>query len=219
MCKLNLSLQKRVLTGLKLNFFTGIAILLAFSAKAQLPGQLPVNLKIFKASAVNSKQVKVFWTTEYEKDNGYFDIERSADGVNFSIVGRVPGINNNGHLTDYTFFDNQSMSGISFYRLKQVDIDGKFSFSPIERVRNAETGHSADIYPNPASGASFNINLLKNIPGTIDVLVYDHVGRLKLQQQFGNNNTITVNHHLSAGIYTVKITGKELSSTRQLVIQ
>jgi len=219
MCKLNLSLQKWVLTGLKLNVFMAITLLLAFSAKAQLPGQLPVNLKIFKASAVNSKQVKVFWTTEYEKDNGYFDIERSADGVNFNQVGRVVGVNNNGHLTDYTFFDNQSMTGISFYRLKQVDIDGKFSYSPIERVRNADTGHSADIYPNPASGASFNINLLKNIPGIIDVLVYDQAGRLKFQQQYGNNNTITVNHHLSAGIYTVKITGKEFSSNRQLVIR
>jgi len=219
MCKLNLSLQKKLLTGLKLNVITAIAIMLALSAKAQLPGQLPVNLKIFKASAVNSKQVKVFWTTEYEKDNGYFDIERSADGVNFNQVGRVAGVNNNGHLTDYTFYDNQSMSGISFYRLKQVDIDGKFTYSPIERVRNADTGHSADIYPNPAPGASFNINLLKNIPGAINVLVYDHVGRLKFQQQYGNSNTITVNHHLSAGMYTVKITGKELSSTSQLVIQ
>ena len=136
MCTLNLGIKKWVLTNLKLNFITCLVLLFSFATKAQLPGQLPVNLKIFKAKAENSNKVKVFWTTAYEKDNGYFDIQRSADGVIFTSIGRVPGVNHSGILTDYIFYDNNSLKGISFYRLKQVDVDGKFSYSPIERVRN-----------------------------------------------------------------------------------
>lgn len=220
MSTLNLSIQNWVLTNLKLIFITCLVFLFVFSAKAQTPaGQLPVNLKTFKARAENNNKVKVFWTTAYEKDNGYFDIERSANGVNFTMVGRIPGVNHSGILTDYTFYDNNSLKGISFYRLKQVDVDGKFSYSPIERVRNSETDHSVDVYPNPSVGREFKINLLKNVPGSIDVTVFDLSGRLKLQQQFNDNNTITITHNLAAGTYHIKISGKEFTETRKLIIQ
>ncbi|MEO6540676.1 MAG: hypothetical protein ABIN74_06795, partial [Ferruginibacter sp.] len=189
----HLSIQKWGLHNLKLIIIACLAVLFAFSAGAQapLPGQLPVNLKIFKARAEENNKVKVFWTTAYEKDNAYFDIERSSDGVNFTPVGRVPGKNSNGILTDYIFIDFQSMKGISFYRLKQVDEDTKYSYSPIERVRNSDTDVSVDIFPNPVQGAEFKIDLYTKIPGTIEVLVYDQSGRLQLKQQFSNDNVLT----------------------------
>ncbi|MEO7307500.1 MAG: T9SS type A sorting domain-containing protein [Ferruginibacter sp.] len=216
----DLCIQKWVLTNLKLIIITCLAILFAFSIKAQaLPGQLPVNLKTFKARAEDNNKVKVFWTTAYEKNNAYFDIERSSDGVNFTLVGRVAGVNNNGVLTDYIFYDYHSMKGISFYRLKQVDVDLKFSYSPIERVRNFDTDVSIDVFPNPVPGTEFKIDLLKKIPGNIDVLVFDESGRLQIKQQFSNDNVLTINHHLPAGMYTIKITAKEFNSTRKLVIR
>ena len=214
-----LNIQKRVLTTLKLHVITCLAVLFTFSAYAQLPGQLPVNLKAFKARAESNNKVKVFWTTEYEKDNGYFNIERSADAVNFTVVGRVAGVNNNGILTDYIFYDTHSLKGISFYRLKQVDIDTRFSYSPIERVKNSESDNSFDVYPNPATGTAFNINVLKNITENVDILVYDNIGRLQLKQQCNNNNTIIVNHHLPAGTYTIKINDKAFTATKKLLIQ
>ncbi len=219
MSLLNLNIQKWVLTNLKFNFITCLVILVAFSAPAQLPGQLPVNLKAFKARAENNDKVKVFWTTEYEKDNGFFDIERSTDAVNFTLVGSVAGVNRNGHLTDYIFYDKHAIKGISFYRLKQVDVDRKFSYSPIERVRNADTDNSFDVYPNPALGNEFKVNLLKNVPGAVDVLIFDLGGRLQMKQQFSNNNTFSVNHDLPAGVYTVKIAGKAFAATKKLVLQ
>ena len=221
MSLLNLSIQKWVLTNLKLISLVCLAVLFSFSSKAQapLPGQLPVNLKAFKARAEDNNKVKVFWTTAYEKDNAYFDIERSSDGVNFIPVGRVPGVNSSGILTDYIYYDHQAMKGISFYRLKQVDVDTKYTYSPIERVRNADTDNSIDVFPNPVPGTEFKIDLLKKIPGTIDVLVYDQSGRLQLQQQFSNDNVLTINHHLPAGLYTIKITAKEFNITKKLVIE
>lgn len=214
-----LIIKKWVLTKLKLHLIFSLAVLFSFSANAQLPGQLPVNLKAFKARAETNNKVKVCWTTEYEKDNGYFDIDRSADGINFTKAGRVMGVNNNGILTDYTFYDIHSMKGISFYRLKQVDVDGNFSYSPIERVKNSETDNSFDVYPNPASGNAFNINVFKNITAGIEILVYDNSGRLQLKQQCNNNNTITINHHLAAGTYSIKLNDKAYEVTKKLLIQ
>lgn len=219
MFTLNFSIPKRVFTNLKFISITCLAVLLAFTANAQLPGQLPVNLKAFKARAESSNKVQVFWTTEYEKDNGYFNIERSEDGTNFKVVGRVAGVNSHGILTDYTFYDNNCLKGISFYRLKQVDIDTKFSYSPIERVKNAAVTNSFDVYPNPATGNTFKINVLKNTTDNIDVMIFDQCGRLQLKQQFSNNNTNNINHHLPAGMYTLKITGKEFTETKKLVIR
>lgn len=210
--------KERVLTCLKFSCITCLIILFAFSARAQSPGQLPVNLKIFKAGIENKNTVKVFWTTSYEKDNGYFDIERSVDGANFFRIGRVAGVNRSGILTDYIFYDNSALKGISYYRLKQVDVDLKYTYSPIERVRNLDTDNSTVFYPNPATGSEFKIDLVKNIAGVIDVMVFDLSGRLQLQQQFSNTSTLSIRHHLPAGIYTVKIFAGDLAVTRKLVI-
>lgn len=221
MSLLHLSIRKWILSGLKLVFITSLFSIVSLTSKAQLPGQLPVNLKAFKARTETNNSVKVFWTTLYERDNGYFEIQRSADGVNFTPVARIAGVNMNGITTDYFFIDSLPLKGISFYRLKQLDLvyDDRFSYSPIERVRSAEALVSFDLFPNPAPGPEFKISLLKNVPGNIDVLVFDQSGRLWLQQQFSNNNSITVYHQLKAGLYNVKITCKEFTETRKIIIQ
>jgi hypothetical protein len=221
MSLLRLSICNWILSGLKLIFVISLLFAISLTSEAQLPGQLPVNLKIFKARTETNNRVKIFWTTLYEKDNGYFEIQRSADAVNFTPVARIAGVNINGINTDYFFIDSLPLKGISFYRLKQLDpiYDDRFSYSPIERVRNGEAMGSFDIFPNPAPGTRFKISFLKNVPGNIDVMVFDQSGRLRLQQQFSNNNSVTVYHQLKAGLYNVKITCKEFTETRKIIIQ
>ncbi len=211
--------RKSFVASLRSVLIIFIAFLFTYSAAAQLQGQLPVNLKEFKARAESNNKVKVFWTTEYEKDNAYFDIERSADGMNFTSVGKVPGVNYHGHLTDYFFYDPFPLKAISYYRLKQVDVDGKFNYSPIERVKISDRDNSFDIFPNPPAGREFKIDLLKHVPGNIDVMVFDAAGSLRLQQRYSTNSMVTVLHNLPAGIYTVKVSGKEFSAAKKLVIQ
>lgn len=213
------STRKSFVASLKFLLTSSLAILLAFSANAQLPGQLPVNLKTFKAMVETSNKVKIFWTTEYEKDNAYFNIEISTDGINFTNVGKVPGVNYHGHLTDYTFYDPHPLKGISYYRLKQVDVDGKFSYSPIERVKISDIDHSFDLFPNPVAGREFRIDVLKNVPGNIDLAVFDAGGSLRLQRQYAGNSIVTVTHNLPAGIYTVQITGTAFKASKKMIIQ
>ena len=76
-----------------------------------------------------------------------------------------------------------------------------------------------DIFPNPASGNVFNINITGTIRGTIDVQIFDMNGRLHLQQKFNSNNNIIVNHKLPSGTYMIKITGEGLEESKKLVIK
>jgi Secretion system C-terminal sorting domain len=197
-----------------------IGLLLFFNiAMAQVQGQLPVNLKIFKARSENNTRVKVFWTTEYEKDNAYFDIERSVNGIHFSATGRVPGVNYYGILTDYFFYDVHPLNGISYYRLKQVDVDGAFNYSPIVKVSIADKDNSFDIFPNPAAGRHFRVDLLKAVPGTIDLAIFDASGKLRFRQQYSTGAAIIVVHWLTPGMYTVSISGKDFKAAKKLLLQ
>ena len=110
---------------------------------------LPVNLVHFGASPVNG-DVLLEWTTASETNNDYFSIESSKDAVNFSEIGRVSGGGNSNSTINYRSFDYTPHSGVSYYRLKQVDYDGKFMYSNIEVV-NLPTLWETDmvISPNP----------------------------------------------------------------------
>lgn len=179
---------------------------------------LPVNIVSFKAKAENNDKVKISWTTSYENDNSFFDIQRSSDGLNFSTIGTTPGKNNSNSLQDYTFYDNMPIKGISFYRLKQVDVDAKSTYSRIERINISDSKNNVDIYPNPVIGNNFSINLRKEIVGVIDIKIYDMKGSLLFLQQSSGANTILVNHQLPKGIYTVKISSNEFVENKKIVI-
>ncbi len=109
-------------------------------------GSLPVRLTYFGAelfSDNNSKRVLCSWITAEEVNNDYFIIERSEDGVNFSDIGKIKGSGNSKTVHRYSYNDNlnntlQNSSYQLFYRLKQVDFDGAFTFSEIITVNSNE---------------------------------------------------------------------------------
>jgi Concanavalin A-like lectin/glucanases superfamily/Secretion system C-terminal sorting domain/Calcineurin-like phosphoesterase len=182
-------------------------------------GPLPVTLTNFKAVAKNNTSVKINWSTTNETNNSFFEIQRSRDGKDFTSIGTVPGTNNAGIVQQYEFYDYQPLMGSSFYRLKQVDINSSSVYSEIERVTISNFKKSVDLYPNPAAGKSFTIALNGNTPDIFYIKIFDNNGQLLLQREVNGIRTLTVNHQLSKGTYTVKITGKQLNETKKLVIQ
>ncbi|MGB3006041.1 MAG: LamG-like jellyroll fold domain-containing protein [Chitinophagaceae bacterium] len=188
-----------------------------FTTPANSP--LPVNIISFKAKAENNSSVKINWTTTYERDNSHFEIQRSVDAINYTTIGTTQGVNNSNTLQNYTFNDNLPLKGISFYRLKQIDLDNRSTLSKVERVNISNTKNNIDLYPNPVSGNSFSINLQDEIHGTIDIRIFDIKGVLMIHQQFNGANTFTVNHQLAKGIYSVNITGRGFTETKKLIVQ
>ncbi len=108
---------------------------------------LPVTLVYFTAQAEGG-EVVLSWETATETNNDYFVIERSADGVSWKDLTRVTGQGNSGRSADYTSDDEAPLRGESFYRLRQVDLDGRVTYSPVVAVNIGTV--TLSIYPNPA---------------------------------------------------------------------
>jgi hypothetical protein len=95
--------------------------------------ELPIELLYFNAFPKNG-WVELNWATASELNNNYFTVERSADGFNWEEVLQTPGAGTTTLQSNYTKFDTRPLSGLSYYRLKQTDMDGKFSYSNIVSV-------------------------------------------------------------------------------------
>jgi len=112
---------------------------------------LPVELIHFAATSIGNKQVQLTWTTATENNNHYFEVQRSMDGKNFVVIGKVMGNGTSNTLIEYDFTDNYPSAGRMYYRLKQVDFDGIFQFSKLVKVDIDKVMTELEIYPNPAA--------------------------------------------------------------------
>lgn len=110
---------------------------------------LPVELLNLTATPL-SKTVQLNWQTASEKDASHFDIERSREGKTFTKIGQVKAVGQSVALLNYTFMDEMPSSGVNYYRLRQVDREGKEKLSNIVSTisQNPIKLHT---YPNPVS--------------------------------------------------------------------
>ena len=110
---------------------------------------LPVQLFTFTAQKAD-QTVLINWKTAQEQNSDRFEIERSTDGNSFKTIGSVAAIGNTHTITSYSFTDTQPFKGSNFYRLKQMDKDGAFTYSKVVSVYFDKL-EKLFIYPNPAS--------------------------------------------------------------------
>lgn len=112
---------------------------------------LPIELTYFNAQAIERDLVQLTWETAIEHNNEYFNIERSPDGKSFRSIARVKSQGESDTPKFYESFDKAPLRGTSYYRLKQVDYNGKTTYSEIQSVYiEDERMASIKIYPNPA---------------------------------------------------------------------
>jgi Zn-dependent metalloprotease len=123
---------------------------------------LPVELLDFKAITRGDLSV-LSWATASEIQSDYFEIQRSVDGRMWENIGKVNGSGYSITPLDYVFVDKQPRKGLNYYRLKVVDLDGSFVFSPVETVRFEEGGHMV-VSPNPF-GRSLEVSLPSGVEG------------------------------------------------------
>ena len=164
---------------------------------------LPINLLEFTATNVNNQQVQLNWTTETETNNKTFGIERSADGVTYTIIGQVPGAINSSTALSYAWADDAPAKGKNFYRLQQVDLDGNSSYSNVNVV---EIGGvlKLSVYPNPVKDVLTILN-----PGGLtirEIVVYNTSGVVLSKLAPSSTGTVRVSAGgWAAGLYLVKV--------------
>jgi len=182
---------------------------------------LSVQLTSFNGEC-NKSQQKLSWSTASEINNDYFTIEGSLDGIEFYTLDRITGAGNKNTQTNYNWTD-YTISNLTsrYYRLKQNDFDGIYTYSPIIFNNCKKTKGDILIYPNPFS-KELNIVLSQesNSEETV-ILIYDHLGRLvyeKLKKNTQNIN-IKIPDQLPNGIYTLKINTDFSSYSKKLFKQ
>jgi Secretion system C-terminal sorting domain len=160
---------------------------------------LPIELTTFTAKSNNST-INLAWQTATEKNNSHFDIERSANGKEWSKIGMVKGNGTSQQKIDYRFTDEGSLSILNYYRLKQVDFDGQFNYSPVVTAV-AGKGKLKGIFPNPTAD---KVTLIGNDLTNDDVVtIFDLNGRsVKTQKVSGSQIDVS---DLSKGFYILSI--------------
>jgi hypothetical protein len=116
---------------------------------------LPVHLVSFSAQYVDG-QVQLKWQSSAEENTSHFEVEKSADGKNFTPVLTKKAQGNSSSLVSYNATHNRPYNGTSYYRLKMVDLDGTFEYSKLAVV-SAEATLVVRAYPNPSKGNGVNI--------------------------------------------------------------
>ncbi|MFM8834848.1 MAG: T9SS type A sorting domain-containing protein, partial [Cytophagales bacterium] len=138
---------------------------------------LPVELVSFSASSSNGV-VQLFWKTASELNNESFTIERSRAGEKFEDVQTIKGMGTTPTATNYTAQDVTPYTGISYYRLRQKDFDGRTSYSNVVSVSVSDTG-GWSVLPNPSDGSFFTIKLWeKEIGKSAAVELRNNAGQL-----------------------------------------
>lgn len=167
------------------------------TATALINCALPVKFTSFNTEAKCS-DVSLKWTTANEANNKEFVIQKSKDGINFSDV---ISIKPNSSM-EYSFIENKLENGIYFFRIKQVDFDGKFSFSKLNKVDVNCSSNVLTVYPNPTVNNLY-VSIPKNEKGAVFVL--DISGKVLIKKDVIANGNIEINvSNLVAGIYMLE---------------
>jgi hypothetical protein len=171
---------------------------------------LPIVLNSFTAILENNQSLLSF-TTATEKNNDYFAIERSSDGRTFTQIGAIKGAGTTLTPQDYTYTDEKPLRGINFYRLKQVDFDGQFSYSPVVSVVFGKVGNVV-LYPTPTT-STMNVRLEEAFQTEANWQIIDLMGRIITEGIFPAEQTDTQIPvgTLSEGNYVLRVTaGQEV---------
>lgn len=177
---------------------------------------LPVELLTFEADA-SDRTVKLDWATASEAGSAHFVVQRSTDGENFVSIGQVAGAGTSFTTIEYGFEDPQPIVGTNYYRLKQVDTDGSFSYSDVATVNFGSALVAGTPFPNPTDG-TVNVLVNANVDGQVRAEVIDASGRAvhrEAQTIVRGTNTIGMDlGGLKPGTYMLTLLGEDGTLTR-----
>ncbi len=169
---------------------------------------LPIELVLFTGHSEGTIN-KLICETLTETNNDYFALERSADGMNFKAFAKVQGAGNSVERIDYSTYDYEPFSGITYYRLKQTDFNGDYWYSDIIALENGLDNIAvANLGPNP-SNDFVNFDFTSPLKGNLHVQIFAYTGQMVMDKLVaageGKSRIITPVAELAKGIYSMRI--------------
>lgn len=188
-------------------------------ASSTMANPLPIELLYFSARP-NGKVVDLHWATASEKNNDYFTIERSRDGLRFEPLLRMPGAGTTSEPQTYVAVDAQPLPGLAYYRLRQTDYDGTFSYSHIVAVQmplDSDKGFA--VYPNPVSEGAFWLDTGVELPGLRWRLLNSMGQAMPVAPQLQGSRLQFNTQGLPAGVYFLEVQHEGTAQSFKLVLR
>ena len=180
---------------------------------------LPVVLVQLLATRNSDGSIKVSWATAQEQNSSYYDIERSSDQAGWAKIGSVKAKGYASTTSNYSFNDNAPLDAVGYYRLKMVDLDGKFTYSKTVSVTDNKSKVPLVIYSNPFRDQirmKVNVSRSQNLIMTVT----DMMGKTYLSQsihaQSGDNMVNLIPQLSASGMYILRIHGDSYDQTVKL---
>jgi hypothetical protein len=177
---------------------------------------LPLTLTSFNG-ALNNNSVQLNWSSAQEENLDKYIVEKSTDAINWQTLSTVKAAGNSNSAREYNLVDPNAAQ-INYYRLKQVDLNGNFTYSQIIRIRsNAKEKTGIMLYPNPViNNATVTIN--SENKQAAHIKLYNQFGmqlnHLQRQLIAGSNNIpIPGLHTLPAGTYIIVVEDEKFNKT------
>lgn len=164
---------------------------------------LPISLTTFTAKPIN-ETILLNWKTISEKNNKYFEVQRSADGKSYTSITTLDGAGNSDTEKSYSFTDENPYAGTNYYKLIQYDIDGKSTPKIISVDSNLD---KAQVFVS-SSGSSVDLNITSPNSAKATLYLYDLEGNRISEKAFGLSkgmNTFSFAEALSPGVYFVSL--------------
>ena len=185
-------------------------------------GPLPIGTISINAYPAGT-DVQVDWKALAERNMNYYDVERSADGINFSRITSLNATGNNNADVSYTSMDNQPIKGINFYRIRGLANNGESKYSAIVKVVFGKSISFVDVFPNPLTGRILNVQFTEMEKGVYHVRLINALGQEIFFGQLTHAGGTAIRplelKKVSAGNYHIEITGPEnKKTTRSLMI-
>lgn len=187
---------------------------------------LPVTLTNFEGEIIGGS-VKLTWETTSEINNDYFEIEHSADGINFELLARVSGAGTTSEQKSYVLYHEQPASGYNFYKLRQVDFDGQSAYEGglvSVYVEGKNESLSMTPFPNPTMQQNVKIKLTAKegqaLVEMVDIFgssIYSEV--VYTDQLINNEYKLNIHHKLKPGIYLIKVQQGIEAVTKRVMIK
>ncbi len=182
---------------------------------------LPVKLINFKAYQ-KSSAVHIDWTALNEINVDHYEVEKSVNGISFSMIGSVYVINNN--FVNYTKTDPSPLNGNNFYRIKAIDKNGAITYTSIVLVIICNSKTSINIYPNPVQNKIVNIEF-KNLPKVrYNFILYSSTGRMVFSKTIKHDGGSAAQNfmlplNVKPGVYIVKLSNETSDFTSRIVVE
>jgi hypothetical protein len=189
---------------------------------AQPNALLPVEVISFTAKRRHGA-VELAWSTAMEEDNRGFEVEVSTDAQYYEKVGFVASKNPDSRITTaYSFTDDKTLApGMRYYRLKQIDLNGKVTYYGPKAVNVEAVAMAAKVYPNPFNDL-FTVKYMAETNHTVTLTVMDALGKKVYEQQVPVTRGIhylpvQVGNHHPKGIYLLNISGGQTTQNFKMI--